>query len=355
MQNILNELNQDPINKRLIIMPLTRLVFEDFFRIGKFNFFPQGTIEINSLRPISNKTIFTECDEDLGCSVFEGQTKREVISSLTGFDIEVLNTHPLVAFIEEIDWNKFLGYEHQEDVDLLKKLSSKAEKALDIIRFDYCRFDLSDTLPGIVGSWKDSQAFLGALLYTSQDHKSYLIAGEAIECSSVVKGLGLQVDHGRFTPLPTPSNGEIGAIAQHGLLLFSDVMNSSNETVKFIRIMSLLEFLSNPDEYQSWKNLKANIVCHCAKDLTSYHRISARFKELTSKMDDNKQVGLRTLVVHHGKLIPDLIPEIRDRKELFRELQGYCSKVLSNMIDKKNMSWQGFCTYREGLKKSLKI
>lgn len=354
MQELFDELkiSQD---KRLILMPLTRLVFDFPFKIGKFHFFPPENIEVGSLRPIPNKTFDREVNKS-SVTMFQGQYLRESSTSLTGFDVGILNSHPLVAFVEEIDWDDFLGQDHKEDINLIKKLSSKAERAIDIIRFEFCRFDLPDTLPGPVGSWESSGCYLGALLYSIEDHESYLIAGDAVECSIVIKGLGLEINGQPLTHIPNPSEGELAGIALHGLFLFSDAANSSNETIKFIRIMTLLEFLASPDEYQSWKKLKGNIACHCAKDAVDYHSILERFMTLTSKKDsEGQEIGIRTLLVHQGKLIPELIPNPEERKSLFKELQRYCGMVINDMIKESSMSWVQFCNYRDRLKQEIGI
>ncbi len=85
------------------------------------------------------------------------------------------------------------------------------------------------------------------MLYSPEDHESYLIAGAAVECSIVTRGLGLEIDAFPSTRLPIPDEGDVAAVASHALFLYSDAMSAPNETTKFIRIMTLLEFLANPD------------------------------------------------------------------------------------------------------------
>lgn len=341
--------------KTLIVMPLTRLLFYEPFSIGNYRFYPAGSVDIKCLRPVPNQTLANQPNYD-GVIKLEGQALREVSTSLTGFSINVLETNPLVSFTTELNWDEFLGADHEYDIDLLKILSLTAERALDLIRFDYCRFDLPDTLPGVVGSWDNSGQFLGALLYTKLDHESYLIAGAAISVAVVVKGLGLEIDHSPKASLFDSSDGEVAGIALHGLSLFSDVMTASNETTKFARIMTLLEFLASPDEYKKWQDLKGEIICHSAKDKTDYHRLTERFRELTSIKDiDGKQKGYRTLIVHYGKFIEEIIPSSSERNKLFRELQFYCMDVLDSMFKNHTMSWQEFSEHRGILKKKLGV
>lgn len=350
-----NELKNGQI---LVIMPITRLIFDEPFNLGKFKFFPPGFININHLRPmpfkIPSHTILPNGISEIS---LEEQDLREFSTFITGFSVEILQSHHLVVFTTELDWEEFLTTDHHiYDIRLLKLLSAKAERALDMIRFDYCRFDLPDTLPGIPGSWDNSREYLGALLYTFMDNESYLIAGAAINSTIQMKGLGLEI-----SPRPTnlvlePSQGEVAAIAVHGLSLFSDAMSANNDTIKFVRIMTLLEFLATPDKYEQWKKNKGKIICHIARDKTQYLQLSERFRVLSSSdKDSGPQQGYRTLVVHHGKFLEEIIPNDEERINLFKELQHYSSSVLDDMLRNYSMTWQEFCVFRDNQKQKLGV
>ncbi len=336
-------------------MPLTRLLFYEPFAINGFHFFPSGAFAPTLLRPIPNKTLDSvRGGADLIAHSEQGL--REISTSLTGFDVEILSSSSLVVFNAEIDWNEFLEANHEYDISLLKLLSSKAERALDIIRLFYCRLDLPNTLPGQVGSWEGSREYLGALLYSPEDHESYLIAGAAVESSVIVRGLGLELDGNPQLVLPSANDGEVAGVVLHGLSLYSEALNSSNETIKFSRLMTLFEFLASPDEYQNWKKIKGDISCHSAGDKTSYLRLCERFRELTSIEDTSgKQLGLRTLIVHNGKLLPELLPSFKDRTALFRELQGYAFTVLTDMLSNAGASWAEYVEHRNQLKRALGV
>ncbi len=338
-------------------MPLTRLLFYEPFEIDGFYFFPPRSIDLKLLRPIPNRTL-EGVGERTDVIALEGQDLREVSTSLTGFDLEVLINSPLVAFnVEvEIDWDEFLEANHEDDISLLKLLSSKAERALDIIRLFYCRLDLPNTLPGQIGSWEGSGEYLGALLYSPEDHESYLIAGAAVESSVIVRGLGLELDTNPLLALPSPNDGDVAGVVLHGLSLYSEALNSSNETIKFIRIMTLFEFLASPDEYQNWKKIKGDIACHCARDKASYLSLCERFRVFTSIEDKSgKQLGLRTLIVHNGKLLPELLPSFKERTSLFRELQGYAFTILTDMLSNACQSWEEYVEHRGQLKRTLGV
>ncbi len=353
MEELLTQLAASPETTKLVLMPLSRVLVESKCHVGRFSIFPPGEFDFDQFRPVSNKQLEIG---DADFAILDGQELREVKTSLTGFSLEVLNHNPVVAFTAPLNWDEFLGGNHEYDTDLLKRLSGIAERAFDFIRFNCCRFDMPDTLPGIVGTWQDSGAFLGAMIYTLPDHESYLIAGEGIDCSIITKGIGLDLDCQMTDDLPQPSDGEIGAFAVHALMLFSDVMMSNNDTIKFVRAMILLEFLANPDEFKSWKKLKGDIACHCSADRAEYLRHQERFRELTHILNsEGKEAGVRTLLVHHGQFLNDIIPDQSERRSLFRELNHYCSCVLQDMLDNSTMSWKDFEDLRVQKKAALGV
>ncbi|MBN73099.1 MAG: hypothetical protein CME32_27910 [Gimesia sp.] len=353
LDHLLTQLIADPENTKLVFMPISRLLVGSVCAIGDIRILPPGEIDIGKFRPIPNKELPASGQS---ISYFAGQDLREIKTSATGFNCDVLANTPLVVFTTQIDWNTFLGQDHISDLELIKLLSATAERAFDLIRFHFCRFDLPDTLPGKVGSWFGSGTFLGAMLYTLSDNESYLIAGEAIDCSIVAKGLGLDLNVNLPDKQLTVNDGEVASVAIHGLSLLSDVMIASNDTIKFVRAMTLLEFLANPDEFKNWKSLKGDIICHCASNKTEYHELAYRFRELTSLEDaTGKQIGLRTLVVHNGRFLTDIVPDPDDRRSLFRELQSFASGVLGDMLENATMSWSEFETFRSEKKQSLGV
>ena len=100
----------------------------------------------------------------------------------------------------------------------------------------------------------------------------------------------------------------------------------------------------------------SEIICHFAKDKADYLRLVERFKELTSKEDDNDlQTGLRTLIVHHGKFLYELMPDRNKRKQMFNELQRYSECVLKDMLSHGASSWEAFSAYRHTLKAKLGV
>jgi len=339
-------------NYGLVIMPLTRLLFYEQFSIGIYNFFPEDIFDIDEFNPRENINLEQHLNEEK--ANLNGDALRGVLTSYTGFDVSVLRNNPLVVFPSKMDWGCFkMSNTHEDDLDLIKRLSSEAEKALDVIRFHYCRLELPDTLPGAIGSWTGSADYLGAMIYSPRDDESFLIGGSAVECSVVIKGLGLEVDNIYHKELLDPRTGEVAAIASHGLSLLSDAMASTNETVKFVRMMTLFEFLASPDEYKQWKKVKGEIVCHSAKSKSHYVELMERFRYFSSSIVDDVQVGLRTLIVHQGKLIQELINSREERNALFEEMHTYAFNTLSDMIEFQDLTWKEFSDKRISIKEKL--
>jgi hypothetical protein len=127
-------------------------------------------------------------------------------------------------------------------------------------------------------------------------------------------------------------------------------MDSNTDTAKFSRAMTLLEYLASPQEYKPWKKLKKVIVAHLAKSKTGYHALCERFRELTSKEDaTGTQIGLRTLVVHHGRRLQDVVPGQREREKLFSEIRTSCFSVLRDLVQMAEMTRDELNEHRKSL------
>jgi hypothetical protein len=335
--------------KRLVLMPVSRFTIEKPFRIDQFAFYPAGSVDLALLRTVPGHVLART-----GIEAVQGQQLREVQSNLTGASPEVLNMHAIVAFPYEIDWEEFLNADHRYDIDLLRRLSEYADRAMDIIKLHFCTLSVPYAIPGRVGTWGESGECLCALLYNLPDNESYLIAGRGV-VSRIVAGLGLELNAAQCVcPMSLPVAGEVGNIARHGLMLFSDLMDSNTDTVKFARAMTLLEYLASPDEYKPWKKIKGEIISHLATTDSEYHALCERFRELTSKEDSSGvQIGLRTLVVHHGRQLEGPLPRQSDRAALFSELWRYCYSVLYDMVEMAHLTREELKQHRRGLRSAI--
>lgn len=339
----------------LVILPVSRLVLMQRFNVDHFAFHPARSCNLDELRTVPNTPLVPNAS-------YEGQALREVKTSVTGVTTEGLQGVPVISFCTTVDWDRFLEQDHAADLRLLRSLAQSAERAMDIIKFELCRFDLAETLPSFVGSWDDRNGFSAAFLYTLADNESYLIAGAASSTYTIGYGLGLEIDEAQAGFLchhvpPSSVDGEVGGIAQHALSLFSDVLGAPTPTVKYVRAMTLLEFLANPDSYENFKDAKTNIISHVAQCKTEYHQLCRRFMELSSKKDDTSkaELGYRTLLVHHGRYLEDIMGDEKRIKLLFQELQRYSAIVIADMLEHRTLTWSQFETHRDSLKKSLGV
>lgn len=109
------------------------------------------------------------------------------------------------------------------------------------------------------------------------------------------------------------------------------------------KLLSLLEYLAYPNEYKSFKDVKKVIAKYVAKDEEHRKYLYKRFQELTGKKDEitDKEVGLRTLIVHIGGNIENLL-EYEDRKKLFIELDTYIRKIIDFMIFNSEMNYDDY-------------
>ena len=321
-------------------MPLTRVLAEDRTCVGSLTIFPPGDLQLDP----SDATVIPRKD------------LVSIQSQLTGFSFTLFEEFAAVGFCTQLSIEKLQHHDHDADITLLSQLAGLSERSFDLLRLNFCRLDLPDTLPGQIGVWDNSTSFIGAVIYFPDEGVWCEIAGAAASYASIVSGIGLDLDGCDVKLPPSELDGEVGAIAAHALTLLSDAMHARNDTTKFVRCMTLLEFLGSPDEYRKWQKLKGEIACHRAHDKGGYLSMLDELRTFTSFENENKeQMGYRTLVVHHGKFIEDILPTRTERQALFRELQTYCHAVIDDMIDHASMTWADFVEFRMQKKKRLGI
>lgn len=338
----------------LVIMPISRLIIEDHFRIGQFNFFPSGsfsTTQFDLCRPLESSSLF-ESERAFSLS---GEDLRVVSTQLTGATANILETHTFVCFTNDLI---VPSRAHKEDIGMLAMFSQKVERAMDWIRFNFCRFDLPATLPGFAGTWQGSDTFCMAILVELSGRKAEIIAGEVLLHSNVSRGLGLELSFSQCSDtdsIPCPLDGEVGGIVSHALSLYSDVMNANTYTSKYLRAMTLLEFLASPFRYQNFKDGKREIITHLANNQETYHKKMARFRQLSDLKceDSNVQLGYRTLLVHHGRYLEDVLQHADERNELFLELQSYAGKVIGDLCDRRSLEWSEIVEWRKNRRSQI--
>jgi hypothetical protein len=247
----------------------------------------------------------------------------------------------LLALPVDLDWETFFEPEtHAVHLAMISSAAAKAEAVLDLVRFYYCRIDLPNTLPGPAG-YLAREGVSAALFYSLADHESYVIGGQAIT-HSVVIGLGLDMDS--VMSVDIPDGGEVGNLARHALRLYSAALEAPDDTAKFMQLMVLLEFLSDPDRFQVMQKAKKPIARHVARDRADYEAIIADFRTLTSD-DNTPNQGLRHNIVHLGRRLEDLLGS-EDRNAVLKRLNRYVWVTLEDFIERGDADWQVILDYR---------
>jgi hypothetical protein len=263
-------------------------------------------------------------------------------NAATGLELEPFLGSALLALPVDLDWKSFYAPPtHAVHLAMISGAAAKAEIVLDLVRFYYCCMDLPDTLPGPAGYLAD-QGFSAGLFYSLANHESYVIAGQIIT-HAVVFGLGLDMDS--VSQVNRPEGGEVGNLALHGLRLYSAALVAPDDTAKFMQLIVLLEFLSDPDRYQVMQKAKKSIARHVARDRTDYDTIIADFRLLTSD-DSTPNRGLRHNIVHLGKQLEDLLGT-EERKAVLKRLDRYVSVTLEDFIERGDAGWKTILDYRQ--------
>jgi hypothetical protein len=332
----------------LCIMPVPRLILGHVNgRIGNTRFYPEGTIDFAAIRIVSTPDYEWNELERRGDSNSLGWSK----SAATRIKLDDYDGHALIAFPINIPWHKFLDGDHEFHKEVLHEATDIAECALDIIRFEYCRLDLPNTLPGRAGSFNNRSSFSSAIFFDPKNYESYVIGAEILT-HLVSAGLGLEVDS--LDEFPTLDRKEVGNIARMALSLFSQAMEANSLTSKFILSISLIEFLSSPDKFEKMQDVKKSVAAHVAKNKKHYAEILDRFEIFSHKLSEHgQQIGYRTLLVHQGERFETLIPNQSDQTKLFKELHVYIGKMIHDLIKMSDQSWNEVEEYRRNRKASI--
>ncbi len=336
---------------RLCVMPVPRLELDDKLdAIDGFVFYPASTLDLEELR-----IVWVPADEfaktmerDNGVVQAEGSDLEWFKCATSQISLNYFQKYALVAFTTSVNWELFLSGDHAYHCDLLREMSEHAETALDLLRFDFCRLHLPDTLPGRAGTFDFDSSYSGALFYTFEDHESYIVGGQVIT-HHLVAGLGLEIS----TPPATThiGQGEVGNVARRALSLYSSAMESNSLTAKFVQCMSLLDFLAYPYDFKRMEVAKREIAAHVAKTPAEYQAILDDVKHLTSdKGYRSLQIGLRTAIVHQGSRFEKLVPEKRDQDAIFNRLERYIGKTISDLVMLSDESWDAVVAFRNSRK-----
>ncbi|WP_298374633.1 hypothetical protein [Azospirillum sp.] len=346
--------------KKLCLLPLGRNLLEEPSELcSGIVAYPPGFFSQKFLNIVSwPEYEFLEAKRKFGANIdakeviyFEGVDLQWFKSAATQINLNNFLGSTLVCISMDIDWDDFLSPDsHDVHLNLIKRASNKIEEAMDLIRFHYCSIVLPDTLPGRVGLLDDGP-FSCAQFYNPQDHESYIVGG-SILTHNIIRGVGL--DMNGVTTFSGIGGGEVGNICRQALRMFSSALEANTETSKFVQCLSILEYLADPSDYLIMKNVKQEIGRHVARTKAEYNEIMEYFKYLTSLKDDNeKQIGLRTNIVHIGKNFEDLVPLEKDRDEILKRIEGFIGITINDFIKNSDKDWKCIVKIREDTKTRL--
>ncbi|MCJ8343609.1 MAG: hypothetical protein MJH09_12330 [Cetobacterium sp.] len=144
----------------------------------------------------------------------------------------------------------------------------------------------------------------------------------------------------KFSCIFSKDSYEVGNVIKIALGQYANIVSSESKTTKFILSMTLLEFLADPFKYLKMQDVKKNLIPLITTNKNEAEYISNHFKFLTSLEDENGcQKGLRTNIIHMGKSIEDLVPNLSDIDFILRTLQKYICKVLENYYSIYDKGW----------------
>lgn len=329
------------------IMPITRVIVDSEFVSFPHgvNFYPPGYVQLDNLGHIPNR--------DGIRSNIPGVPLAEAQIASSGVTLETFDDHPLIVFPCTFRWDEFRASNFRKHMKFIKTLSEYIDETLDVVRYYQCEINNFHPLPGKAGTIDSNIMMAAALLYNPKIHESRIIAGDAF-ATRITRGLGLPLS--RVEPDEFPKSGEVGKIVKHALSLYSNIMESSNLTVKFTQCMSLLEFLAFPDEYKKFADVSKIIARYIAKNREEYQELLERFFDLTGRTDpDSKEIiGLRTRIVHLGDKIESLLPDDNVLNMLFKELEIYIKAVIDHMVKYSDLSWDEYLDLRNRLTPFIK-
>lgn len=323
---------KDILSSQIIILPLTRLKIDEAIYSKEICVFPAGEFQIDKV----NFTIPDKFEADSIKDKGNSNDLRDLITSITHIDHEVYLHNPVIVFRDSITIDEYIKLSHQEDVDLIKRYSEKAEEVLNLIRFFDCNYTTPEMLPARAGLWDDR--YSTALIYFPKYRKGFVQSRE-VEIKTFIKGIGTYFTNSdliNYLPIFIYNNnelGEVGKYCKYALKLNSLIMESDNQSIKFIQIMTLFEYLGNPIEYEAFQKVKGKIIAYIAKDKTDYNNLSNDFIKYSK--------NIRTEIIHNGKRIEELL-NVKEIHDLLVFFHRTVYTIIYDMMMNYDLTWTDY-------------
>ena len=327
----------DILKYQIVVLPLSRILIETAILDKDICLFPPGEFAVDKLNVVN-------LGRELP-SALTGIDLRDKITSITKVDVSVFKDSPIIVFRDDIPYERYMELSHHDDVLLIKRYSEQADRLMDIIRFYECDYTIPELLPARLGVWNDR--YSAALVYFPK-FRSSMVQAREVENRTCIKGIGLAVSQienpGISLLLPMRSGGLVN-IAWHALRMNTQVLEAASESLKFIQVMMLLEYLTNPFEFAAFKKRKGNLIAVLTDERKKYH-------ELAEELRYYSEV-LRTDLIHNGKRLEDLLPDEDDIKKLFWRLQSLLRDLIEDLFWNLNLSWADYDNARGQRKENI--
>ena len=151
-----------------------------------------------------------------------------------------------------------------EKEKVIRNVFGIAEDVMNVFRYIYSKLDKVSNLPQRAGYIND--IISGLLLYFPYMKKSdYIEEKYYVLNISLSKGLDVDINNikkelNKYSCVLKSECGEVGNILRHAFRIYSDILYMPSVTNKFMQIMSLIEYLANPFEYEQMKKAKTKII-----------------------------------------------------------------------------------------------
>ncbi|SHN81569.1 hypothetical protein [Desulfitobacterium chlororespirans] len=330
----------------IVVIPIPKFIIHENFNYCKIDFIRPWAIYQDNLFikfPWLVNLAEEEPIEDITFSegiihIFEDGNSNnnlsKLISASTEIDGSMFFNYTLVSF--RITDNEFIfeNPTRESDERFFTSSISYIDSILDIIRVDYCRFDIPHTAIGCPGFIQEINK-RGLFVYSITDERGRIIARED-ENVIIVPGEGLELDglqsdnvlkclvEESYTP------DLLGAKLQKLLRIFGTCITLPTDEIKILTAIFALDGLLTPSRAQSdeFKKAVAKLI---SDDAYSYSSELARFRDYYK--------NVRNSFVHHGLSYEELG---RNRKKDLHYIQSLVVRLLYKLVEKRNEKFDSY-------------
>ena len=320
--------------KSLVIIPVGKFNISNKYQIGDITIYPIGTVNTEELFEIKVDFDFAEVKEDF------------FNSALIVFPVSIHKEQPFSNFTVE------------QKNQVLNSNLSKAEEILNIFKYIYCNLDKTSVLTQKAGYINN--IYSGVLIYYPHLgmwdflKEKYKVNKEFIGKGLIVELKEIKEILDKHIVILDRNCGEVGNITKHALQLYANIVEASSYTNKYVQALSLIEYLTNPFEFEKMQKLKGHVIAFSVDNKKTYHELSERFKFLTGLKDEQGiEIGIRTNIVHNGKLLEQMLNKPYEPEFMIKELQYYICNYLEACFESYKESWEKFIEKREKRKKEI--